>query len=157
MPFHLRVVTPERVLAEYEATSVSLPTPAGEITILQHHVPFTSLLAAGSLRIVHDGKTEEVVVTGGFVEVAPGTRAMTVLADFAERSDELNIANIEEAKRRAEKVMRETARYDDVQFAAAAAALEKELARHRVAVRHRPSRGLPVNDQGIISKDENAI
>ena len=156
MSFHLRVVTPERVLAEYQATSVSLPTPQGEITILPHHMPLASLVAAGSLRIHHDGKTEEIVIAGGFVEVAPETRAVTILADFAERSDELNIASIEEAKRRAERVMKESVRADDVQFAAAAAALEKELARYRVAVRHRTQRGLPMSDQGSISKNENA-
>ncbi len=155
MSFRLRVVTPERVLAEYQATSVSLPTPDGEITILPHHIPFASLVAAGALRIAHEGKTEEIVIAGGFVEVAPETRDVTILADFAERSDELNIASVEEAKRRAEKVMKEVVRNDDVQFAAAAAALEKELARYRVAVRHRKQRGLPMNEQGSISKGEN--
>ena len=51
--------------------------------------------------------------------------------------------------------MKEVVRNDDVQFAAAAAALEKELARYRVAVRHRKQRGLPMNEQGSISKGEN--
>lgn len=156
MSFRLRVVTPERVLAEYQATSVSLPTPDGEITILPHHIPLASLVTAGALRITCEGKTEEVVVAGGFVEVAPATGDVTILADFAERADELNLASIEAAKHRAEQAMKETGRNNDVQFAAAAAALEKELARHRVAVRHHRQRGLPMNEQGAISKNENA-
>jgi F-type H+-transporting ATPase subunit epsilon len=156
MTFRLRVVTPERVFAEYQAASVSLPTPEGEITILPHHVPFASLIASGVLRIVHENKTEEFAISGGFVEVAPETRDVTVLADFAEQSEELNIAQIEAAKARAEAVMKEVPRNDEAQYAAAAAALERELARYRVAVRHRSQRGLPMSDKGSISHDKNA-
>lgn len=157
MSFPLRVVTPERVLAEYQATSVSLPTPDGEITILPHHVPFASLIASGTLRIVHDGKTEEIAIAGGFVEISPETHQVVILADFAQPSEELDLAQIEAAKKRAETVMKEAIRADDTQIAAAAAALERELARYRVATRHRARRGLPVSEQGIISDDENAL
>lgn len=156
MSFRLRVVTPERVLAEYQAVSVSLPTPDGEITILPHHIPFASLIAAGVLRFTHEGKTEELAIAGGFVEVSPTTGEVTILADFAEHSADLNLAQIEEAKARAEAVMKQAVRNDDMQFAAAAAALEKELARYRVATRHRAQRGLPMSEKGHISHNENA-
>ena len=134
---HLKLVTPDRVLLDQEAISISAPTPDGEITVLAHHIPLASLLTPGVLRVRRSPQEEdEIAVSGGFIEVKrDGT--VLILADSAERGQELDIDMIEEAKARAKAVMTNAARQDDESFAAAAAALERELARYRVATRHR--------------------
>ncbi len=142
MALHFKLVTPDRVLLDAEVSSVSLPTPEGEITVLHHHIPLATLLVPGIIHIKQSGGEDEVAVSGGFVEVKrDGT--VLVLADTAERGQELELSTIEEAKNRAKAVMSHAARQDDEAFALAAAALERELARYRVASKHRASRRTP--------------
>ena len=140
---HFRLVTPNRVLLDEEAVSISLPTTEGEITVLTDHVPLATLLAPGLVRLVRPkGEAGEVAVSGGFIRVGKDGNVY-VLADTAEQGEELDLSVIEQAKERARQVMSQAARQDDVSFAAAAAALERELARYRLArkqgARHRPS------------------
>ncbi|MBP7134238.1 ATP synthase F1 subunit epsilon [Patescibacteria group bacterium] len=157
MTFHVRLVTPERIVSEYEAESLSVPTSNGEITILPHHIPLVALLTGGVLRIRHAGGIEALVVAGGFVEVSPTTHEVSVLADFAEKSSELTQhAEIEAAKKRAEIAMSKAMGADDAQVAAAAAALEREWARCRVATRRHHGHGMPLAEQGDINHDDNA-
>ncbi|MDO8618285.1 MAG: ATP synthase F1 subunit epsilon [Candidatus Uhrbacteria bacterium] len=134
---HFCLVTPDRVLADEEVLSISLPTVEGELTILPHHAELTALLVPGIIKIKKSGKNveEEVAVSGGFIHVTKDRQAI-VLADTAERGHELEISVMEEAKKRAQEVMRQAVTKDDVSFAAAAAALERELARYKVASRH---------------------
>jgi len=156
MEMHFRLVTPDRILIEEEVRSVSLPTAEGEVTILPHHVPFAAILVPGIVRIHREGGVEEVAVSGGFIHVSEIDRTITVLADTAERGQELTLSAIEEAKARAMQVMKEAVSKDDTSFAAAAAALERELARYKVASRHKHHGPLPVNEQSSIKKEENA-
>jgi len=139
MSLHFKLVTPDRVLLDTEVSSVSLPTPDGEITVLNHHIPLATLLVPGIVRTKKNGVEEEVAVSGGFVEIKRDGTVM-VLADTAERGQELELSVIEEAKKRAQAVVNNAARQDDEAFAAAAAGLERELARYRVASRHRRGR-----------------
>lgn len=136
MPLHFRLVTPDRVLADEEVEAISLPTVEGEVTVLPHHAALTALLAPGIVKIRRNkNEIEDLAVSGGFIHVTQDHHAM-VLAETAERGHELDISLIEEAKKRAQEVMRQAANRDDVSFAAAAAALERELARYKVATRH---------------------
>lgn len=132
-----KLVTPERVVFEEEGIiSITLPTEEGEITILPHHIPIVAKLRPGVAFLKRDdGSDEEIAVSGGFIEVKQGD-SVTVLADTAERGHELSLATIEEAKRRAEQVMKEKASAGDVGFADAAAHLERELARYKTALRY---------------------
>jgi len=135
MKLRFKLVTPDRVLVDEEVMSISLPTESGEITILPGHAALSSLLFPGIARISRKNGTEEVAVSGGFIQVAKdGT--VSVLADTAEQGHELNVSVIEEAKKRAQEVMKKAAAQDDVSFAAAAAALERELARYRLVSKH---------------------
>ncbi|MBI2638653.1 ATP synthase F1 subunit epsilon [Candidatus Peregrinibacteria bacterium] len=110
------------------------------MTILPHHIPLVSLLQAGELRI-RKGKEEiPLAVSSGVIEV-DGKRVV-VLADTAERADELEEEKIEKARQQAQKLMQEK-RTDSEGFAEASAALEREIARLKVAKRHRRSRGGP--------------
>ncbi len=140
MTFRCRLLTPERTLFSEEVVSLSLPTEAGEITILSQHVALTSVLAPGIASLVDTaGHTQEIAVSHGFIQVEEGG-AVTILANTAERGEELDIDVIAEAKKRAEDVMRQGVNVDDVSFAAASAGLKRELARERLAMRHHARR-----------------
>ena len=131
----LKIVTPEKVLLDAEADSVSCPTQMGEITILPNHIPLVASLAPGEMKIVENGSARHMAVAGGVVE---GRRQneIVVLADAAEAEEEIDIKRAEEAKARARKVMAEKTLSEE-EYAATAAALEKALTRLRVARRKR--------------------
>lgn len=136
---HLTITTPERQLVDAQVEQVSVPTALGEITILPHHIPLVAEVVPGELRLRQNGQDEFFAVAGGFVEVRQGNEVV-LLADAAERDDELDISKIEKAEARARKVLAEQVVVDDQGFAQAAAALERELARLRVARRRAPRR-----------------
>ena len=143
MFIQLKLVTPERTLLDEKAVSVTIPTVEGEVTILPEHVQFTALVAAGIARMKREnGQIDEVAVSDGFMHVAKDG-VVTVLTDTAERGHELNVTAIEEARERAKELMKKAAAQDDVAFAAAAAELEREMARLRLARKHQ-SRQKPV-------------
>lgn len=150
------IATPERIVYKEAVDSLTLPTKDGEITILPNHIPLVAVLVPGAIT-VRKGKEEQfMAVSGGFIEVqpaqispadkfqsgSPNTRVV-VLADTAERAEELTVTAIEKARADAERVLHEKRSMDDESFAAAAAGLERELARLKVARRHR-TRGGPV-------------
>ncbi len=152
----LKLVTPERVLFQEEAASVTLPTVEGEITILPKHSDLVAALKPGVAKLIRpDGSIEDIAVSGGFIQV--GTDLITVLADTAERGEELTLDAITEAQNRARKLMSETVNTDERSYTAAAAALERELARYRTAIRHRTRKGLPTMEQSSLPTDENPV
>lgn len=134
------LTTPERVAVRARVRQVSIPTTGGEITVLPDHLPLVAPIEAGELRLVDaDGAEAFLAVSGGFVTVHPGNR-LAVLADTAERADELDAAAIEAAVQRAEQAV--AARHDDAErFADATAHLAREMARWKVVRRHRERRG----------------
>lgn len=130
---HYKIVTPERLVLEGEAESITTMTQDGEITILPHHEALVTLLKAGEMQVKQASEVESLAVSTGMITV--DQNGVTILADTAERSDELELAQIEEAKKRAEENLINTRNRDDVGFADAAAHLERELARYRVALK----------------------
>jgi len=128
----LKIVTPERVVYEDVVDSVTLPTTSGEITILKDHIPLVSNLRSGEIKTTTGKEETFLSVSTGFVEVRPGNEII-ILADTAERAEELDIKVIEEAQERAKKLLEEKRHVDTEAFAHAAAALERELARYKVA------------------------
>ena len=129
-----RIATPERVVYESEVDSVTCPTEMGEVTILPSHIPLVANLKAGELKTLHDGQENYFSLSGGFLEVRPNNEVV-ILADSAEHAHEIDIARAEEARERAKKLMAEEVRSEE-EYAVTAAALERALARIRVA-RHR--------------------
>lgn len=134
----LSVITPEQTVYDGQVDQVTIPTVEGEITVLPHHVPLVGVIAPGELRIRQNGQDIPLVVAGGFVEVLPGNR-VAVLADAAERVEALDIAAIETARERARQALASKRAGDEVSFADAAAAMQKELARLRVARKYHKS------------------
>ncbi len=155
MPIHFELVTPERVVFRQEIDIITLPTESGEVTILPNHIPLVSALVPGVVHLKKGKLEEDVAVSGGFIEVMPES-SIRVLADTAERGFELKLDVIEKAKARAEKLMNETIHSNDAQYAAAAAALEREIVRYKVARKH--IRGpVPTIDKAILPDNENTV
>jgi F-type H+-transporting ATPase subunit epsilon len=135
MPLHFKIVSPERVVYEDDVDQVTLMTKSGEITVLPNHIPLVSSLRAGELRVQKSGETIPMVISDGLVEVQSGSR-ITVLADTAEKVEEIDIERAEAARTRAHALMQE--KLDEaVDYVALSAKIEKELARVRVAKKYR--------------------
>ncbi|MAG11886.1 MAG: ATP synthase F1 subunit epsilon [Parcubacteria group bacterium] len=130
------ITTPEEKLEEGEATSISLPTSDGEITILPHHIPLISTLGAGEIIIRKDKEEFYYATEGGFLEVRQGGY-VAIMADFTARAESLDEEIIEKAKAQAEEYIKTQKFEDDEQFAAAAAAIERELAKLKVVRKRR--------------------
>jgi len=132
----LKLVTPEKIVYEAQVDQVTAMTEAGEITILYGHIPLVATLRSGELRTKTDGHEELLVASTGFIEVRPGNEVV-FLADTAERAEELDLKSIEEARERAARTLEEARNKEDVDFGALTAGLERELARHRVALKRK--------------------
>jgi len=100
---HVLVATAEREVYRGEAEMLVAPGVAGELGILPKHAPLLSALKPGELRIRRGEETDEVFVSGGFMEVQPDM--ITVLADTAERATDLDEAQVIEAERRARELI----------------------------------------------------
>jgi len=132
------ITTPERTVFKDEVDQITLPTKMGEITILPNHLPLVAVLQPGEMRLVKDGKETLLAVAGGFIEVQPKNRVI-ILADNAERAEEIDVTRAEAARQRAEDLMKQKS-VQDVEYTALAGKLERELARLRVARKHRTRR-----------------
>lgn len=135
-----KIVTPEKTVFESEIDQVTLPTAEGEITVLPDHIPLISVLKAGDLVIKKDGEESDIAVSSGMIEVQKNE--ITVLADTAERAEEIDLKRAEEGRKRAEDLKEKRIQLDETQYATAAAILEKNLARIKVARKHLSKRGM---------------
>ncbi len=136
---HLEVVTAERRVFEDDVSMVVAPGTEGQLGILPSHAPLMTALTYGELQIQRPGQEDIfIAIGGGFMEVGP--RHVTILADSAERADEIDIARAEEARARAIKTMAQE-KHEGVDLAQAEAALRRSIARLKVA--RRAQRGAP--------------
>lgn len=131
-PFDLIVVTPERTAISEKVTSVIIPAADGYLGILANHAPLMTVMRIGVLEYVTvDGVREVAAVTNGFVEVADNK--VTILADAAEKHDEINEARARQALERAEQRLGEGRTDTDIERARAA----HERAKNRLTVAQR--------------------
>jgi len=129
MPLRFELVTAERqVFADENVDMVIAPSVDGQVGILPHHAPLIAILQPGEVRVVKGNDEESLVVAGGFLEVLEDT--VTILADAAERSEEINIADAEEARRRAEQTLANKGQGSDL--AAVELAMRYSMVRLRV-------------------------
>lgn len=101
MGIRLDIVTAERMVYSDDVDVVIAPGIVGQLGILPHHTPLMTILQPGELRVRKGGEEISLAVTGGFLEVRPDK--VIVLADTAERADEIDLQRAEEARRRAEQ------------------------------------------------------
>ena len=126
----LEVVTPEKIVVSEDAQIVMASGTLGEFGVLVEHTPFLTSLKPGPLHYKDAGGNEKFLfVSDGFAEVLPDR--VTVLAEAAERKEEIDIKRAEAARERAEK--RLAGEEENVDVARAKAALARALQRIRVA------------------------
>ncbi len=132
MPLKLEIVTQERrVYSADDVEMVVAPGSEGEMGILPRHAPLITSLQEGVMRVKRAAGREEVLaIHGGFMEVLPDQ--VTVLADAAERAEEIDLARAEEARQRAEELMKQR-REDKVDYVRAETALRRSLVRLKIA------------------------
>ena len=128
----LEVVSPERELVHESTLSVSIPAKNGYLGILPGHAPLLSELQPGELTYIEDHVTRCLSVSWGFVEVLP--ERVIVLAQTAERAEEIDVDRAQRAKQRAEERLRNVTA-TDIDFERARAALMRALARLHAAGR----------------------
>lgn len=131
-----KIVTPEKTIYEDKILQLSVFTEMGEITILPNHVPIVSLIKAGELRLKKSDGEVVMAVSGGFVEVR-GKNEVVILADSAERAEDIDIEKAEAARKRAEEMLEEKETMDDLEFAKLQAVIDREMARIRVGNKYR--------------------
>lgn len=135
MPFHCDIVTQERTVFSGEADYISLPGSEGRMGILPHHSPLLTTLGFGEVVVRVHGKDEYYAVGGGFAEVQP--EKVIVLADSAERAEEIDIERAERARQQAEAMMKEGVPEDPEKYAQIRASLLRAQIRMDVGRRHR--------------------
>ncbi|HET7771383.1 MAG TPA: F0F1 ATP synthase subunit epsilon [Chloroflexota bacterium] len=137
MPTHVEIVAAERRVLEDDVDEVLAPTVMGQVGILPRHAPMLTLLVPGELRLKKGEGETILAIGGGFLEVADNN--VVILADSAERAEEIDVARAEEARRRAQTRLEAHSR--EVDTARAQAALQRALARIRAVERVRQRGG----------------
>ncbi len=134
---HVDIVSAEGQMFSGEASVVFVPGSQGELGIYPRHAPLLTTLKPGEVRVQMDGQDEHVFyVGGGALEVQP--HLVTVLADTAARAHDLDEAQAQAAKQRAEEAMR--TRGDKLEIAEAQAELLRAVAQLRAIERLRKKR-----------------
>jgi F-type H+-transporting ATPase subunit epsilon len=147
---HLQLVTPQREVLKQDLDSLSCPTTLGQITILPGHIPLVATLTSGELVARNGAEEANIHVAGGFVEVRPDNQ-IVILADAAEHFYEIDEQRAEEAKKRAEELLRQS-NISDEEYVTAAAMLERNLSRLNVVRKHARRRSRPITSQGIMEE-----
>jgi F-type H+-transporting ATPase subunit epsilon len=135
LPTHLtlEVVTPDRSLVTERVDEVEIPGAEGYFGVLPGHTPLLAMLKVGELWYRKGSEKTYLSIAFGFAEVLPVR--VTILAQLAERADEIDVARAEAAKRRAEERIAQPSA--EIDFERARIALMKSLVRIQVATRAR--------------------
>lgn len=127
--FQVEIVTPEKLVVKDMAEEMQIPGKNGYLGILPGHAPLITELAVGEITYREGGKTFHLAVAWGFAEVLPDK--VTILAETAERADEIDVKRAQEAKQRAEERLHSG--NPEIDFNRAQEALERAEARLHVA------------------------
>lgn len=126
----LDIVTAERMVYSDDVDLVVAPGSEGQLGILPHHTPLMTTLLPGEVRIKKGSEELLLAITGGFLEVRPDR--VVILADAAERAEEIDVERAEAARKRARERLSQQ-RELGVDGTRAEAALRRSLARLRIA------------------------
>ena len=127
----LQIVVPDRAIVKEQVDEVEIPGVDGYFGVLPGHTPLLAALSVGEMWYRKGQEKTYLAIAFGFAEVLPDR--VTILAQLAERAEEIDITRAEESKKRAES--RLTAPRADVDYERARGALVKSLARLQVASR----------------------
>ena len=127
----LQIVTPDRLLVKEQVDEVEIPGTEGYFGVLPGHTPMLASLAVGEMWYRKGQEKTYLSLAYGFCEVLPDR--VTILAQLAERAEDIDVARAEEAKKRAEQRLAQAK--GDVDYERARTALAKSLARLQVSAR----------------------
>jgi F-type H+-transporting ATPase subunit epsilon len=127
--FQIEVVTPEKMVVRDVAEEMQIPGKNGYLGILPGHAPLVTELAVGEISYRNACTTHHLAVAWGFAEVLPDK--VTILAETAERADEIDVKRAQEAKQRAEERMKSG--NTEADFSRAEDALQRAETRLEVA------------------------
>ena len=127
---NLEIVTPEKKALSETVDAVTIPTASGEVGILANHAPLISSLKPGVLSYTKAGATEKMVIAGGFIEVSADN--VSILADIAEKADEINVEAAKTERDAAEKELNAW-KGSEAEFETEKERLEKAQARLQLA------------------------
>ena len=127
----LAVVTPYGLIFSGDVDEITAAGSEGEFGVLPGHAPFLTTLRIGMLSCKRGSENSIFFVSGGYAEVMPGK--VTILADSAERSEDIDVERARTAMKRAEERLKQAEKID---FARATAALERATIRVQIAEKH---------------------
>ncbi len=135
----VQILTQEKIVSQQDADSVTIPTEAGEITVLPGHISVFSRLKAGQLTIRSGTESDVIAVIGGFVDIGPQT--IKILADSAIKASDIDEAQAQQAIEAAKRAMSE--QKSEVDFAQATRDLGRAMLELETANRWRKLKNLP--------------
>ena len=128
----LQVITPDKEFFHGDVSMVELNTADGELGVYPQHIPLTTAVAPGVLKIHQDGQVKKAALLSGFLQILP--EKMTILAEVCEWPEEIDGARANEARIRAERRLAEHSPETDI--ARAEAALKRALVRLSLVEEH---------------------
>jgi len=133
LPTHLdlQIVTPDRLVVREQVDEVQIPGSEGYFGVLPGHTPLLAALAVGEMWYRKGAETTYVAIAFGFAEVLPD--GVTILAQLAERADEIDVERADAALKRAEE--RLAGPRSDIDYERARIALSKSLSRLQASSR----------------------
>lgn len=126
----LKIVAPERIFFEGEATFLEFTTTEGDMGVYPNHIPLTAIIAPGVLRIHEEDQVREAALMNGFVQILP--EEVTILAESVEWPEEIDANRAKEAEIRARRRMEDG---KGVDLNRAELALKRALLRQRLSNR----------------------
>lgn len=127
--FQLEIVTPEKMVVREAAEEIQIPGKDGYLGVLPGHAPLITELAVGEITYRSGGTSHHLAVAWGFAEVLPDK--VTILAETAERPEEIDVKRAQESKQRAEERLKSGK--TEVDFIRAEDALQRAETRLQVA------------------------
>ncbi len=121
----LEIVTPDKLVLNENVDYVGAPGYNGEFGVLPNHIAFLSALQIGNLYYKKGGKAHYVFLSGGFADVS--NNKITILAESAEKAEEIDLERARKAKERAEARLAQ--QKEKIDYARAQAALSRAMAR----------------------------
>lgn len=129
----LEIITPEKVVYKDEVAEIIVPTINGEIAILPNHINLLTQINPGELIIKKGNSQQYLAITGGFLEVS--NNKISIIAEYAVKAQDIEVARAMEAKKRAEKIMSEKSTEHEMRIAQAE--MIKAILELRVATKHK--------------------
>lgn len=133
MNLHVEIITPEKVVYKDDVSEIVVPTETGEIAILPNHVNLLTRILPGEMVIKKGTQEHFLAITGGFLEIVNNN--INILADYAVRAEDIELAKAQEAQKRAEHMIKEKS--SDKEFRIAEAELQKAVLQLKIAGKRR--------------------